>query len=133
MQPTVQTIPQPIVISLWPGGAPGSEGWTQEEEESAWPQGGLKVIRNVAQPTLTAYLPDPTSPRHGGDRLPGRSMPFPVLEHEGTDVAEWLNAQGIAAFILKYRLIRTGDDFAAESTSARRPLEVAGPMQALGR
>ena len=57
--------PQPCIIPLWPDGAPGSEGWTQQEEVSAMPQGGLKVVRNVTQPTLTAYLPE------SEDRKPG--------------------------------------------------------------
>jgi len=26
------------------------------------------------------------------------------IDHEGYDVARWLNEQGIAAFVLKYRL-----------------------------
>ena len=33
---------------------------------------------------------------------------------EGTDVAAWLNQRGVAAFVLKYRLIRTEDDFATQ-------------------
>ncbi|MCB0128901.1 MAG: hypothetical protein KDE58_41835, partial [Caldilineaceae bacterium] len=48
----------PLTIPLWPDGAPGSESWTQIETESSTAT-TPRVIRNVTQPTLTAYLPDP--------------------------------------------------------------------------
>ena len=64
MPSTSQPTPKPTVIPLWPGGAPGSESWTQKETLSAL-QSGLKVIRNVTQPTLTAYLPAVLRPQMG--------------------------------------------------------------------
>jgi len=104
----------PQVIPLWPGGAPGSEDWTQRETLSAM-QNGLKVIRNVSQPTLTAYLPDPQiATGTAAVVCPGGGFHFLAHIHEGTQVAAWLNSQGIAAFLLKYRLIPTSDDFEAE-------------------
>ena len=43
---------KPTVIALWPGGAPGSEDWTHQEEETVV-RDTLKVVRNVVQPSLT--------------------------------------------------------------------------------
>ena len=122
----------PQVIPLWPGGAPGSEGWTQGETLSAM-QNGLRVIRNVAQPTLTAYFPDPQIATGIAVVVcPGGAFHFLAYEHEGTQVAAWLNAHGIAAFMLKYRLIQTGDNFAAEVQERLADrAKMAGPMQAL--
>ena len=105
---------EPQVIPLWPGGAPGSESWTQKETLSAM-QNGLKVIRNVSQPTLTAYFPDPQIATGTAVVVcPGGAFHFLAYEHEGSQVATWLNSRGIAAFLLKYRLIPTSDDFEAE-------------------
>jgi len=105
---------EPQVIALWPGGAPGSEDWTQKETISAM-QSGMKVIRNVTQPTLTAYLPDPAIATGTAVIVcPGGAFHFLAYEHEGIQVAAWLNSRGIAAFMLKYRLITTSDDFEAE-------------------
>ena len=105
---------EPQVIALWPGGAPGSEDWTQKETISAM-QSGMKVIRNVTQPTLTAYLPDPAIATGTAMIVcPGGAFHFLAYEHEGIQVAAWLNSRGIAAFMLKYRLITTSDDFEAE-------------------
>lgn len=126
-------ITPPMIIPLWPGGAPGSENWTQQEQVSTYSNFGLKVIRNVSQPTLTAYLPDPAVANGAAVIVcPGGAFHFLAYEHEGTQVAEWLNAHGIAAFMLKYRLIQTGDNFMAEVQArlADRS-KLAGPLRAL--
>ncbi len=64
-------------------------------------------IRNVTVPTLTAYLPDPD--RYTGKSViicPGGGYYLLATGHEGTEVARALQEQGIAAFVLKYRLPR---------------------------
>lgn len=100
---------QPQIIPLWPNGAPGSEGWTQREQETlAPPPIGIRVVRNVTQPTLTAYLPEPALSTGAAVIVcPGGAFHLLAIEHEGTKVARWLNARGIAAFVLRYRLIET--------------------------
>ena len=105
----MSTTDQPQVIPLWPAGAPGSERWTQQERESLLPPPiGITVVRNVTQPTLTAYLPDDDATNHAAVIIcPGGAFHFLAIEHEGRAVARWLNARGVAAFILRYRLIET--------------------------
>ena len=104
MQPT-----QHSVIPLWPDGAPGSEFWDQVEEESV--QGGwnMPYVRNVTQPSLTVY---PAEQPNGAAVIvaPGGAFHFLAIGHEGRQVAEWLSAHGVTAFILKYRVLRTGAD-----------------------
>ena len=102
---------QPQVIPLWADGEIDTTGWDQPEAV-AYLQSGLKVIRNVVNPTLTAYLPDPAVATGTAVIVaPGGAYHFLAFEHEGTSVAAWLNARGIAAFMLKYRLVQTGNDF----------------------
>jgi acetyl esterase/lipase len=109
-----QTVCPPQVIPLWPDGAPGSEGWTQQEQTSIKPP-DLKVVRNVVQPSLTVYLPEPTAANGTAVIVcPGGAFHFLSIDMEGTDVARWLNARGVAAFVLRYRLIRTSDNFVDE-------------------
>src|SRR5206468_1830051 len=83
------------------------------------------TVWNVTRPTLTPYLPDPAVASGTGIVVcPGGGFEFLVMGKEGTDVARWLNARGIAAFILKYRLLRmpAGDDaFRAEVARRRAP------------
>ena len=110
----------PEVIQLWPDGAPGSEHWSQQEQEtylplpSVVPQTYLplpfdvKVVRNIARPTLTAYLPDPSVATGIAVVVcPGGVFHYLSFELEGTDVARWLCARGVAAFVLKYRVMQT--------------------------
>jgi acetyl esterase/lipase len=101
----------PVVIPVWPGVAPGSESWTQTESELSSDWDGKKIVRNVVRPTLTAFLPD--RPKANGTAMivcPGGSFRFLAWEVEGTEVAEWLRARGVAAFVLKYRLLDTGSE-----------------------
>ena len=102
---------QPSIIPLWAEGEIDTAGWNYPEE-IAFTTYGLKVIRNVVHPSLTVYLPDPAKATGTAVIVaPGGAYHFLAFEHEGIEVAHWLNAQGIAALMLKYRLVQTGDDF----------------------
>ncbi|HEX5482943.1 MAG TPA: alpha/beta hydrolase [Terriglobia bacterium] len=98
---------QQKVIPLWPGAAPGSENWTQKEQTFYSPRFHARVVRNVTRPTLTLY--PPTAPSNGTAIVvcPGGGFHFLSIDNEGTEVARWLSARGVTAFVLKYRLLRT--------------------------
>jgi acetyl esterase/lipase len=103
------TTAQQAAIPLWPEGAPGSEGWTHDEQETHHvPPFDITVVRNVSRPTLTPFLPDPgTATGAAAIICPGGAYHILAIHHEGYDVARWLNARGVAAFVLRYRLIPT--------------------------
>jgi acetyl esterase/lipase len=123
---------QQQVIPLWPGAAPGSESWTQKEETTTLPPmaAGGPLIRNVTQPTLTVFPPDPS--KANGTAVivcPGGGFHFLSWESEGTEVAKWLGTHGIAAFVLKYRLVDTGptaEDFRKAVMALFNPAASAG-------
>lgn len=73
---------------LWPDGAPGAAG-----------------TEDADKPSLTICLP-PKDRATGGAVVvcPGGAYVMLAMDHEGKQVAEWLNSIGVAAFILKYRL-----------------------------
>ncbi|HYW45689.1 MAG TPA: alpha/beta hydrolase [Bryobacteraceae bacterium] len=99
---------QQKVIQVWPSTPPGSENWTQKEVEYTDPGSKQVRVRNVTTPTLTAFLPDRSTA--GGTAVvvcPGGGFRFLSWHTEGTDVADWLAAHGVAAFVLKYRLSET--------------------------
>jgi acetyl esterase/lipase len=99
------------VIRLYPGAAPGSENWKQTEKEFFSQTWNTQVVTNVVNPTLTAYLPDPaTSTGTAVIIAPGGGFHALSINSEGIDVAKWLNAKGVAAFVLRYRLVQTGED-----------------------
>lgn len=54
--------------------------------------------------TLTPYLPPEGERRAAVVVCPGGSYSWLALKTEGEDVARWLQANGVAAFVLKYRV-----------------------------
>jgi len=98
------------IVNIWPGVAPGSETWAQRERAVEHTPLGT-VIFNVVTPTLTAYLPERT--RATGTSViiaPGGAFVALAIDLEGTDVARWLQERGIAAFVLKYRIVEKRQD-----------------------
>lgn len=95
-------------ILLWPNGAPGSENATHVERSLALPDGERRVV-NVTVPTLTPFLPA-GEPRTATAVIvaPGGGYRMLSLDSEGAWVAEWLRDRGVAAYVLKYRLLDTG-------------------------
>lgn len=92
-------------VKIWPGVAPGSETWTQTERvEKNTPIG--TVIFNVVTPTLTVYLPERSKATGTGVIIaPGGAFVALAMDVEAYDVARWLQEKGIAAFVLKYRIM----------------------------
>jgi acetyl esterase/lipase len=78
----------PKVELLWPNGAPDAKG-TEDRDK----------------PTLTIFLP-PEGKVNGASVVicPGGGYQFLAVDHEGKQIAEWLNNQGVTAFMLKYRI-----------------------------
>lgn len=95
---------QQKVIPLYNGAAPASENWTYNEQVYK-SETNEELIYNVSHPTLTVYPADPS--KATGTAIivcPGGGFYILAIEHEGKEVADWLNQKGITVFILKYRL-----------------------------
>ena len=122
---------QTTVVKLYPNGAPGSEKWTQKETEYIMSTTGLKAVRNVADPTITVYLPSPEAANGTSVVVaPGGAFRMLSWASEGTLVADWLQRHGIAAFVLKYRLTDTGTDEEFAQAEARRTAAAASAANA---
>jgi acetyl esterase/lipase len=73
---------------LWPEGAPGAVGAEDQD-----------------RPSVGIYLPPPEKSSGAAVVIcPGGGYGHLAIDHEGKQIAEWLNARGIAGFVLKYRL-----------------------------
>lgn len=98
----------PAVIRVWPNVAPGSEDWKQKEIEYRNDWDKKAMVRNVTTPTMTAFLPEPSIATGAAVIVcPGGGFRFLSWESEGTEVAQWLQSHGVAAFVLKYRVMET--------------------------
>ncbi len=108
-------------LRLWPDEAPGSETWSLPETVTTTPA-GERIVRNVSEPTLTVYLPEPS--RAAGTAVviaPGGALRVLAIDNEGAKVAEWLNGLGIAAFVLKYRTLQMAEQPAAPPPTRSPP------------
>lgn len=75
-------------LSLWPDAAPMSEGSDM-----------------IDQPILTVHKPDPKNCLGVACIVaPGGGYRILASDHEGLQVAKWLNRRGITAFVLRYRI-----------------------------
>ncbi len=98
-------------IQLYPGAAPGSEKWTQTEKAFFSTSWNTQVVTNVVTPTLTVFAPAAGTANGTGIVIcPGGGFYALSINSEGIDVAKWLAARGVMAFVLKYRLVPTGED-----------------------
>ncbi len=96
-------------IRLWTNGAPGSEGETAAEvtKPSDTASKLPKQFSVVHYPSIYVFLP-PKEKANGTAMViaPGGGHSQLVIDKEGWEIAEWCNKNGIAAFVLKYRLAK---------------------------
>src|SRR6188768_1609971 len=100
----------PKEIPLYPGAAPGSEQWNWSERVVTTSK-GLPMAQDVVRPVLLHYPAD-RSKAVGTAMIvaPGGGFRTLMMSYEGVDIARRLNAMGIDAFVLKYRLLYSGPD-----------------------
>jgi len=90
--PAGQTATSHEVVLLWPDGAPGAKGADDGDK-----------------PTLTIYLPEKEKATGAAVVIfPGGGYGHLAMDHEGDQIARWLNSIGVAGFILKYRHSNSG-------------------------
>src|SRR5580704_1034406 len=78
-------LPEPM--PLWANGAPGARGSSEEDT-----------------PTIAAFIPASNPTKTAVIVAPGGGYVHLSMIKEGADVAAWLNAHGVAAFVVRYRL-----------------------------
>ncbi len=94
----------PGAIPLRPPVKAAPEQW----EQMTFAGSSNRNIRNVVNPTLTPVLPDPAKATGVAVIVaPGGGFRGLSIDSEGFQVARWLADKGIAAFVLKYRLVPT--------------------------
>lgn len=92
--------PKDFEVKLWPDGAPTKNGLEGQPEEV---KRGGGMVDNVSEPTLRVY---PAANPSGKAIIccPGGGYAFVSMKSEGTDMAKWMDKQGITFAVLKYRM-----------------------------
>jgi len=103
------------VIPLYKGTPPGSTPENYPEKQYFSKSWNTEVVSNVTKPSLTVFKPAPDQ-KNGTAAVvvPGGGFMALSINSEGNDVARYLAAKGITAFVLKYRIARTGEDATQE-------------------
>ncbi|RZJ02369.1 MAG: alpha/beta hydrolase [Rubrivivax sp.] len=118
----LQAPAEPRAIPLGTGGVdkqPAAEGWFRQ-----W---GEPMVRNVSAATLTPFLPAPGKANGAAVLVaPGGGFRWLSINNEGWKVAQALADQGIAAFVLKYRLQPTPESLDGLRDSMTRLFSAAG-------
>jgi len=101
---------EPKTELLWPKGAPGANGDEPKDK-----------------PTLIIYLPEVEQAKEAPPRgavvvCPGGGYGGLAMDHEGHQIARWLNEHGIAAFICDYRHRGKGYGHPAPLQDAQRAI-----------
>lgn len=87
------------VIKLWDENPPTYNGIVGAEINKNG------SVSNVSVPELTVYLPEKTKKQYTAVIIcPGGGYSHLAMEHEGHQFAKWLQSQGVAGIVLKYRL-----------------------------
>ena len=95
---------QDTIMPLWDVKIPNQLSVIKEKEQHNTDNGFLWVT-NVQQPTLEVYLPSKANANGQGVLIfPGGGYAGLAYDWEGVDIAKALNAKGIAAIVVKYRL-----------------------------
>jgi acetyl esterase/lipase len=101
-----QDISELPAVRLYEGAVPGAGKPRYPESVTKAPMG--RIVANVSVPDYTPYLPAPSNnTRTGVIIAPGGAFRILAVDHEGRDLARFLAKRGIAAFVLKYRVMQT--------------------------
>lgn len=93
-----------VEFNVWPDGAPNTNGLEANEDEKK-----KDFPSKIVTPTLTVHVAN----KPNGKAIlccPGGGYSIVAMNHEGHDMAAWLNAQGYTLAVLKYRMPNGHDE-----------------------
>jgi acetyl esterase/lipase len=104
-----QVIPLPVAAP------PDSTQESYPEKEYFSKLWNTEVVANVTKPSLTVFKPSSKLRNRTAVVIcPGGGFMALSITSEGIDVAKYLAARGVTAFVLKYRIAHTGEDATQE-------------------
>lgn len=98
-------------LAIWPGTppdaqpVPGPEAVTVSSGKGEGVAGRpVTAVSNISRPTMTVYSPKGKNTGVAVVVFPGGGFQILAIDLEGTEVCDWLNAEGITCVLLKYRV-----------------------------
>jgi len=127
VNPTTSAVSATVQPPALPSEIKLNTGRPRADYQERWIRfGGGRLVRNVTEPTLVPFLPEPGKATGAAVIVaPGGGFLFLSMDNEGYPIARWLAEHGVAAFVLKYTLKRTSDDDATFGAEALRMFAAA--------
>jgi len=133
-KPAEGTSSKQIELPVWPSTVPA--GGTGPNLETTVPSGPLVAgrpwlkVSDVSRPTLTVFSPKQKNTGAAVIVFPGGGYQILAIDHEGTEVCDWLTSKGITCVLLKYRVPNSGPFWDEHcgcdlNTRSSKPLEDA--------
>ena len=97
-----------FTVDLWPEGKMPGSGAREPQALHSPERTDATRVTNVSRPTISFFPVE----KQGAPAMivcPGGGYTYAVVDKEGTEIAAWLNRNGIAAFVLKYRVPNNRD------------------------
>jgi acetyl esterase/lipase len=91
-----------ITVDLWPEGKMPGRAASEPQALHSPERTDATRVTNVSRPTIS-FFPVEKQDVPAMIVCPGGGYTYTVVDKEGTEIAAWLNKNGIAAFVLKYR------------------------------
>lgn len=93
------------LVYLWPAEVPGETKPKHDPVAAESKNDGVYRIAEITNPAMEVYRADASkSNRAAVIVCPGGGYNILAWDKEGTEIAAWLNRQGITAFVLQYRV-----------------------------
>ena len=124
-------------IPIWPGAAPDPQPVKGPEyAETSGPKDliagkPVTAIYNVTVPTMTVYSPKGNNTGVAVVVFPGGGYQILAIDLEGTEVCDWLVAEGITCVLLKYRVTDVGD-YPKSGPYPESPMALEDAQRAVG-
>jgi acetyl esterase/lipase len=97
-------LPASTIVDVWPEGHMPGKG-AKDPEAEVPRNDGFHRITNVSRPTLTLFAAPAKDVKAAPVMIvcPGGGYSYTVVDKEGSEIAAWLNKNGVTALVLKYR------------------------------
>lgn len=94
---------QDLKLKVWPNGAP--ENNVAPGPERTWTEGDMERIENITEAEIFVYLPKKEVNTGAAVVIcPGGGYRIEAIDHEGYQIAKFLQDKGVTGIVLKYRL-----------------------------
>ncbi len=135
--PGWQPSPGHTQVPIWPGAAPDAQRVAGPEVVATTGKEELVAGRpyvsvgQVSRPTMTVYSPKENNTGAAVVVFPGGGYWILAIDLEGTEVCDWLTANGITCVLLKYRVPGEGK-FPRSGPYPKSPMALEDAQRTLG-